>query len=133
MQACRLIAGNFPIKWTRLQVFFDSNLSPHHALPMYWLKPLPPSNFEELPPPPSGAGHSSPCSQHLWENLYSMPKIVVYNKVREAYSGGLQYPPPPTPQLQSLHHKVVLTWERMPKLNSCIILCILTPNDPYLS
>ena len=29
----------------------------------------------------------------------------------------------PTPQLQSLHHKVKLTWELTPKLNSYIIPC----------
>ena len=31
------------------------------------------------------------------------------------------YNSPQTPQLQSLYQKVMLTWEQMPKLNSCII------------
>ena len=41
--------------------------------------------------------------------------------------GGLQHPPhpTPTPQLQSLHDKVMLTWEPTPKLNSYIIPCHL--------
>ena len=39
LQACRLIAGNFTIKWTPPQVFFDSILSSPHAPLMFWLKP----------------------------------------------------------------------------------------------
>ena len=39
LQACRIIAGNFTIKWTPSQVFFDRILSPPHAPPMYWAPP----------------------------------------------------------------------------------------------
>ena len=38
LEACRLIAGNFFIKWTPSQVFFDSILSSPLAPPMFWLK-----------------------------------------------------------------------------------------------
>ena len=51
LQACRLIAGNFTMKWTPSQVFFGSILSPH-AFPMYWLKPPPPHQILKSTPPP---------------------------------------------------------------------------------
>ena len=38
LEACRLIAGNFTIRWTPSQVFFDKILSSAHAPPMFWLK-----------------------------------------------------------------------------------------------
>ena len=38
LQACRLIASNFTIKWTHSQVFFDCILNPSCST-MYWLKP----------------------------------------------------------------------------------------------
>ena len=56
LQACRLIAGNFTIKWTPSQVFFNRILS---LPPCIDLKPSP-SNFEEP---------LLPCSQNLWETL----------------------------------------------------------------
>ena len=77
LEACRLVAGNFTIKWTHSQVFFDSMLSSLHAPLMLWLKPAPPSNFEE-PPPSIGGGTASSCSQHLWETLlngYDIQKL----------------------------------------------------------
>ena len=38
LEDCRLIAGNFTIRWTPSQVFFDKILSSAHAPPMFWLK-----------------------------------------------------------------------------------------------
>ena len=59
LEGCRLIAGNFTIKWTTSQVLFNSILSSLHASPMFWLKP----SYQLLrSPPPS-------CSQLLWETL----------------------------------------------------------------
>ena len=54
LQAFRLIAGNFTIKWTPSPVFFDSILS-CPMLPSCFDLSAPPSNFEE-PLPPMGAG-----------------------------------------------------------------------------
>ena len=68
LEACRLIAGNFTIKWTPSHVFFDCILSSPHAPPMCWLKPPLLSNFE------GGRGTALPCLQHLWETL----NIVIY-------------------------------------------------------
>ena len=41
LEACRLIACNFFIKWTPSQVFFDSILSSPNALPCFDLSPPP--------------------------------------------------------------------------------------------
>ena len=49
LQACRIIVGNFTNKRTPSQVFFDSILSPPHALPIHWLNP--PSQILTSPPP----------------------------------------------------------------------------------
>ena len=48
LEACRLTAGNFTIKWTTSQVYFASILRSPHALPCFDLMP-PPSNSEEPP------------------------------------------------------------------------------------
>ena len=73
LKACRLIAGNFTIRWT--PSFFDSILS---TPLMFWLKPHP-SNFEEPPPPPPPS-----CSQHLWETLVCMyvPSPLMSGRVK---------------------------------------------------
>ena len=55
LQACRLIAGNFTIKWTPSQVFFDKILSSPHAPLMFWLKP-PSIKFWGAPSLPVGVG-----------------------------------------------------------------------------
>ena len=47
------------------------------------------------------------------------------------YSGVLQRSPQ-IPQLQSLHHKVMLAWEPMPKLISCIIPWFYQKNSKKL-
>ena len=74
LQACRLRAGNFTIKWTPSQLFFNSILSSPHAPAIYWLKhPPSPSNSEE---PPWSGGPVPPCSQHLWETL--LMEILCY-------------------------------------------------------
>ena len=49
LEACRLIANNFTIKWTPSQVFFASILSSPHAPPMFWLKIPPPPCFDLSP------------------------------------------------------------------------------------
>ena len=64
LEACRLIASNFSIKWTPSQAVFDSILSSSHASLMFWFKPPPPSNFEDPPP----------RSQHQWETLCGVVK-----------------------------------------------------------
>ena len=38
LEACRLIAGNFFIKWTPSQAFFWQHFKLPHALAMFWLK-----------------------------------------------------------------------------------------------
>ena len=57
LQAFRLIAGNFTIKWTPSLVFFYNILSFPHAPLMFWLKP------------------PSPCLQNLWETFYFVLKL----------------------------------------------------------
>ena len=49
LQACRIIVDNFTNKRTPSQVFFDSILSPPHALPIHWLNPS--SQILKSPPP----------------------------------------------------------------------------------
>ena len=49
--------------------------------------------------------------------MYS--KIVIYGKIEGGLQPGVTALPPP--QLQSLHHKVMIMSEPTPKLNSCII------------
>ena len=61
LQACRLIARNFAIKWTPSQVFFDIILSPPMLPPCIDFSP-PPHPILKSPPPPG--------PQHLWETLY---------------------------------------------------------------
>ena len=60
LQAFRLMAGNFTIKWTPSQVFLDSILSSLHAPLLFWLKP---------PSIRGGGSTAPPCSQHLWKTL----------------------------------------------------------------
>ena len=62
LEACRLIAGNFSIKWTPSQAVFGSILSSLHVSPMFWLKP------------PHQILRTPPCSQHLWETLCGVVK-----------------------------------------------------------
>ena len=62
LHACRLIAGNFTMKWTPSQSFFNSILSPNYAPPCIDLSPSPIKFWRAPPLPP-------PCSQHLWEIL----------------------------------------------------------------
>ena len=62
LQAYRLIASNFTIKWTPSQVFFNSISSPH-APPMYWLKP--PHHILKSPPHVLNTC-GKPCTQNSW-------------------------------------------------------------------
>ena len=63
LEACRLIASNFSIKWTPSQAVFDSILSSSHASLMFWFKPPPPSNFED--PPPT---FTTPVGNPVWSS-----------------------------------------------------------------
>ena len=67
LQAWRLISGNFIIKWTPSQVFFDRMLfpPPPHASPMYWLKP--PHRILKTPPLPYVLNTcGKPCCKELF-------------------------------------------------------------------
>ena len=65
LEACRLIAGNFTIKWTPSKVFFDGILSSSHAPPMFWLKP----SHQILRSPPMFA---TPVGNPELKNLYQI-------------------------------------------------------------
>ena len=74
LQPCRLIVGNFTIKWTLPQLFFDSISSPPpHALPMFWLKsPLPSIKFWKAPP-----NVLKTCGKPCLTLIFSQPLEVV--------------------------------------------------------
>ena len=52
LHACRLIAGNFTMKWTPSQSFFNSILSPNYAPPCIDLSPSPIKFWRAPPLPP---------------------------------------------------------------------------------
>ena len=68
LQACRLIAGNFSIKWTPSQVFFDSVLSPPMLPPCIDLSPP----HQVLKSPPPGFESSCSCSHLKKDQLLSL-------------------------------------------------------------
>ena len=70
LQACRLIASNFSIKWAPWQVFFNSILSPPHAPPCMDLSP--PIKFWWAPPQWGQGGlFSTPVENPAWYILKS--------------------------------------------------------------
>ena len=60
--------GNFTIKWTTSQVFFNSISSTLHAPPCIDIS-HPPLPHQLLKAPLPNGGQSPPCSQHLCETL----------------------------------------------------------------
>ena len=66
LEACRLIASNFSIKWTPSQAVFDSILSSSHASLMFWFSGGGGGGGEDPPPPPR--------LQHQWETLCGVVK-----------------------------------------------------------